>query len=284
MVQLFVKVDGMKTVAMEVSLEEKVQKILNTVSGSDRDVYVMCEGRILRNKLKSCGVRDGNTVQVMSRMRGGGKHKDKEEKKQVAQVDDGMCAMACEQMRQVMETFGTLADKSTGEDKRCAVEKVEEVTKAIVGLRKQARGEELQRVAELEEGLKKLEEEMLPWSVEEQEQRRQGEEEQRRQGEEKCGNERKNGGGNDGGDECDGGRGDERCRTDETSKKGKGKGNGGKGEHEGKGGVGRKGMQQVENLVMDEIQENHREDVRKFFKMMQEEEEDQEGQQGPSGA
>ena len=45
--------------------------------------------------------------------------------------------------------------------------------KAIVGLRKQARGEELQRVAELEEGLKKLEEEMLPWSVEEQEQRRQ---------------------------------------------------------------------------------------------------------------
>ena len=53
--------------------------------------------------------------------------------------------------------------------------------KAIIGLRKQARGEELQRVAELEEGLKKLEEEMLPWSVEEQEQRRQ--EEQRRQGE-----------------------------------------------------------------------------------------------------
>ena len=29
---------------------------------------------------------------------------------------------------------------------------------------------------------------------------------------------------------------DERCRADETSRKGKGKGNGGKGEHEGKGG------------------------------------------------
>ena len=91
------------------SPEDKVQKILNTVSGSDRDVYVMCEGRILRKseKLKSCGVRDGSTVQVMSR-----------EKKQVAQLDDGMCAMACEQMRQVMETLRTLADKSTGEDKR----------------------------------------------------------------------------------------------------------------------------------------------------------------------
>ena len=49
------------------------------------------------------------------------KHKDKkgkeEKKKQVAQLDDGMCAMACEQMRQVMETLRTLADNSTGEDK-----------------------------------------------------------------------------------------------------------------------------------------------------------------------
>ena len=36
MVQIFVKVDGMKTVAMEVSPEDKAQKILNTVSKSDR--------------------------------------------------------------------------------------------------------------------------------------------------------------------------------------------------------------------------------------------------------
>ena len=53
------------------------------------------------------------------------------------------------------------------------------------------------------------------------------------------------------------------------------------GEHEGKGGgVGRIGTQQVENLVMDEIQENHREDVRKLVEMMQKEEEDQDGQRG----
>ena len=83
MVQIFVKVDGLKTVKMEVSPKDKVQKILNTVSGSDRDVYMMCEGRILRksDKLKSCGVRDGSTVQVMSRMRGGGKHKGKRVKR-----------------------------------------------------------------------------------------------------------------------------------------------------------------------------------------------------------
>ena len=72
-VQIFVKVDGMKTVAMEVSPEDKVQKILNTVNGSDWDVYVTCGGRTLRedDKLKSCGVRDGSTVQVTSRMRSG---------------------------------------------------------------------------------------------------------------------------------------------------------------------------------------------------------------------
>ena len=232
MVQIFVKVDGMKTVAMEVSPEDKVQKILNTVSGSDRDVCATSGGRILRgsDKLKSCGVRDGSAVQVISRMRGGGKHKDKkgkEEKKHVAQLDDGMCAMACEQMRQVMETLRTLADNSTGEDKRCVVEKVEELRKAIIGLRKQARGEELQRVAELEESLKKLEEEMLLWRVEEQEQRRQ--EEQRRQGEQ-----------------------EEQRRQEEQEhaaiRKGKGKGNGGKGEHvRRKGKFGRKGAVKMVN-------------------------------------
>ena len=168
--------------------------------------------------------------------------------------------------------------------------------KAIVGLRKQARGEDLQRVAELEESLKRSEEEMLPWSVEEQEQRRQ--EEQRRQGEQEEQWRQ---------EEQEQRRQEEREHaamrnvatsvrmaakmttvtsatagardksTDETSRKGKGKGNGGKGEHEGKGGgVGRKGKQQVENLVMDEIQENHREDVRKLVEMMQKEEEEQE--------
>ena len=218
-VQIFVKVDGMKTVVMEVSPEDKVQKILNTVSGSERDVYVTSGGRILRgsDKLKSCEVRDGSTVEVTSRMRGGGKHKDKKgkeekKKKQVAQLDDGMCAMACEQMRQVMENLKTVADNSTGEDKRRVVENVEELRKAIIGLRKQARGEELQRVAELEESLKKLEEEMLLWSVEEQEQRRQEEQEHA------------------------------------AMRKGKGKGNGGKGEHASrKGKFGGKGAVKMVN-------------------------------------
>ena len=62
----------MNTVLREVSPEDKVQQIPNTVSGSDQDVYVTCEGRMLRteDQLKSCGVRDGSTIQVMGRMGG----------------------------------------------------------------------------------------------------------------------------------------------------------------------------------------------------------------------
>ena len=48
MIQFFVKIDGCRTTAMKVSPQDEVQKIQNTVSGSDRDVYVTCEGRILR--------------------------------------------------------------------------------------------------------------------------------------------------------------------------------------------------------------------------------------------
>ena len=67
---------------MEVSPKDKVQKILNTVSGSDGDVHATREGMILgkNDDMKSRGVRDGSTVQVTSRMRGGGKHKDKRSK------------------------------------------------------------------------------------------------------------------------------------------------------------------------------------------------------------
>ena len=84
-VQIFVKVDGGKTSAMEMEMSDKVKKI----PISDQDVYVTSGGRILRrsDKLESCEVRDGSTIQVMSRMRGGGKHKDKKskvEKKQAA--------------------------------------------------------------------------------------------------------------------------------------------------------------------------------------------------------
>ena len=100
-------------------------------------------------------------MQVTSRMRGGGKHKDKKskgEKKQVAQLDDGMCAMACEQMRWITESVSML--QSTDEEKRRFSEEVEKVRKAMAGVEKQVTGEDLQRLAEMEEGLKNCEEEV----------------------------------------------------------------------------------------------------------------------------
>ena len=54
----------------------------------------MCEGKVLRRgeELRRCGVSEGNVVQVVSRMRGGGRHKDKKskaEKKQAASRETG---------------------------------------------------------------------------------------------------------------------------------------------------------------------------------------------------
>ena len=90
MVLIFVKVDGGKTSAMEMKMSDKVNDIVKKTLISDQDVYVTNEGRVLRggDELRRCGVRDGCTVEVMRRLRGGGgKHKDRKnkvEKKQVA--------------------------------------------------------------------------------------------------------------------------------------------------------------------------------------------------------
>ena len=88
MVQIFVKVDAAKVTPMEVSLtDDKVEDVMRQLQ-KDEDVYVTMHGRVLRRneKLKSCGVTDGCTIQVTSRLRGGGKHKDKKSKEEKQQV------------------------------------------------------------------------------------------------------------------------------------------------------------------------------------------------------
>ena len=87
-VQIFVKMDGSRTVAMDVAQNDKVSDMMKRLPCGE-DVYVTSEGRVLRGgeELKSYGVRDGSTVEVARRLRGGGKHKDKNnkmEKKQAA--------------------------------------------------------------------------------------------------------------------------------------------------------------------------------------------------------
>ena len=90
-IQIFVKMDGSTVTPMEVSLTDKVgdivKKTVDSKNHHKSDVHVRCEGKVLRRseELKSCEVRDGCTVHVVSRLLGGGKHKDKKgkvEKKQ----------------------------------------------------------------------------------------------------------------------------------------------------------------------------------------------------------
>ena len=82
MIQIFVRVNGSKATPMEVSLtDDRVEDVMRRIQ-NEEDVYVTLHGRILKRgeKLRSCEVTDGCTIQVTSRMRGGGKHKDKKSK------------------------------------------------------------------------------------------------------------------------------------------------------------------------------------------------------------
>ena len=89
MVQIFVKVNGSKATPMEVNLtDDKVDDVMRRIPNGE-DMYVTMHSRVLKRseKLKSCQVTDGCTIQVTSRLRGGGKQKDKkvrDEKKQGA--------------------------------------------------------------------------------------------------------------------------------------------------------------------------------------------------------
>ena len=342
MVQIFVKVDVAEVTPMEVSLTNgKVQDVMRQIQ-KDEDVYGTMHGNVLsRNeKLKSCGVTDGCTIQVTSRMRGGGRHKDKKSKSEKKQTTN---PERPEQKRDGESRSDEGPEMMHMDEAMRRLEENEEYQKNIECVSEGSEGEVQQKVQNYLAHMQKV-----SWMNKEQFEHlesgvcrplKRGEKEMERskstggRTSKNRGN-RRNGGRNRGrngrarakhrtgakqarqasavgrqrtvGRDASGehgnepevtgrttevrtGRGsaglvrgrDERRRTDETSRKGKGKGNGGKGEHEGKGGrVGRKGTQQVENLVMDEIQENNREDVRKLVEMMQKEKEDQEGQRG----
>ena len=290
MVQIFVKVNGSKATPMDVNLtDDKVEDVIRRIQ-NDEDVYVTMHGRVLKRgeKLKSYEVTDGCTIQVTSRLRGGGKHKDKKSKADtkrnveesgkkdqlVGSMSDKCQEMTKDQKDALIQTI----ERNEGYRKLITtISEAENWEHEIQCFRKQ-----LQEQSGIEEERAKVMEWGMRWAVEarrrgrgaEQEQRRQEEERQRRHEEQGENTGRGSAGLVRGGDE--------RCQTDETSRKGKGKGNGGKGEHDGKaGGAGSKGRRQVENLVMDEGQENmraktseenHEEDMRKLLEMVEREE------------
>ena len=89
-VQIFVKVNESKAFPLEVSPDDRVNDVIRPIQ-SDEDAYVTMHGRMLRKsgKLKSCEVTDGCTIQVTSRLRGGGKHKEKKSKTEKKQTESG---------------------------------------------------------------------------------------------------------------------------------------------------------------------------------------------------
>ena len=281
MVQIFVRVNGSKATPMDVNLtDDKVEDVIRRIQ-NDEDVYVTMHGRVLKRgeKLKSYEVTDGCTIQVMSRLRGGGKHKDKRSKADTKQ--------SMEESRKKDQQVGSMSDKCqemTKDQKDALIQTIERnegYRKLITTISEAENWEheiqcfrkQLQEQSGIEEERAKVMEWGMRWAVEarrrgrgaEQEQRRQEEQRQRRHEEQGQNTGRGSAGLVRGGDE--------RCRTDETSRKGKGKGNGGKGEHDGKaGGVGSKGRQQVENMRATTSAENHEEDLRKLLEMVEREE------------
>ena len=278
MVQIFVKVNGSKATPMEVNLtDDKVEDVMRRIQ-KDEDVYVTMHGRVLKRseRLKSCEVTDGCTIQVMSRLRGGGKHKDKKsnaEKKQVmsqkAASNEGPAILESEK-----EAIIRMWEENEGN--RTFVQGISEGSDVEMEQTLQiywAAGREARR---WDQGQANIMECGLRWAVEARRKaRRQHEEEQRRQGEQgqHLGQEESKQEKQVNLDDEEQARakntyepqvmgrltevrtgrgsaglvrgGDERRWADETNRKGKGKGNGGKGEHEGKGGgFGHKGKQQ----------------------------------------
>ena len=93
-IQIFVKVNESRTFPPDVSPDDKVNDVIKHIQ-SEEDVYVTMHGRALKRneKLKIWEITDGCTIQVTSRMRGGGRHKDKRSK---AETRRGMDASVTE--------------------------------------------------------------------------------------------------------------------------------------------------------------------------------------------
>ena len=301
-VQIFVKMNGSTATPMEVNLtNDKVEDVLRQVQ-NDEDVNVTMQGKALRmsDELKSCGVTDGCTIQVTSRLRGGGEHKDmkgqKERKRAVKpkgpeqeseeepKSDEGRALIQMDEVLRRMEEneefqkiIDWMSEGSEGEVQQkvqnyMAETRMSWMNKEIFehlegGVWRAVEARRKEKGGKNKKHRRQEEQEQIPGQEQGKEVRFGEEEEQLEETRAESTDE----------PEVTGrlvevrtGRvsaglvrgGDERHWADESSRKGKGKGNGGKGEHGSKGGAGSKGTQQVENLAMDEDQEGDEEDER----------------------
>ena len=172
---------------------DKVEDVMRQIQ-KDEDVYVTMHGKVLRRdeKLKSCEVTDGCTIQVTSRLRGGGKHKDKRSK---ADTKQGMDKSG--QKDQQVESLIDKCQEATQAQKDVMIQLFEEndAYRKMITMIPEAEDEEheIQRFGKqlqsgVDEERAKLMKLGMRWAVEarkrgrgaEQEQRRQEEQRQRR--------------------------------------------------------------------------------------------------------
>ena len=275
MVQIFVKVNGSKATPMEANLsDDKVEDVMRQIQ-KDEDAHVTMHGRPQKRsqKLKSCEVADGCTIQVTSRLRGGRKHKDKKSKaekrpaasakqpepQQMEKVLEEMVTCIVEgsdvEGEQRLQSFLATIQKLTGWDK-VLLDIMECGIRQAVEEKRRENIEERDQVAEQEQNkMVRFAEEKQPEETQEQSTDKQdvmsGLEELRTVRGSRRG-------------------GDERCQANDTSGKGKREGNGGKGEHGNKGSVGSKATQEAQQNTRtmkgadedEEEEKEHEEDER----------------------
>ena len=285
-VQIFVKVNESKAFPLDVSPDDRVNDVIRQIQ-SDEDAYVTMHGRMLRKseKLKSCEVTDGCTTQVTSRLRGGGRHKNKRSMTETKRNVD--------ESRRKDQQVGSMSDKCqemTKDQKDALIQTIErdEGYRRLITTISEAEdweykircfGKQLQEKSEIGQERAKVMEWGMRCAVEARKRRRDeeqgqsmGQEQDKKDKQLHFGEEEPFGGAESTDEpkvmsrleEVRTGRGsacliqgkDEKCPTNETCRKGKGKGNGGKGEHGCKGGTGNKGTLHVENSVTDQDQEN----------------------------
>ena len=88
--QIFVKVPSSAVMILDAThsrtVEDQVQDVSSKLKHETGDTYLTFEGTELRGRdeLKGCGSRDGCTVQITSKLRGGGVHKSKKPSKVAA--------------------------------------------------------------------------------------------------------------------------------------------------------------------------------------------------------
>ena len=197
MIQIFVKVNGSKTVPTEVNLtDDKVEDMLKRIQ-KDEDVYVTMHGRVLKRseRLKNCEVTDGCTIQVTDRLRGGGRHKDKRNRAETRQGTDAN-GQKDQQVELSFDKYQEMTQAMTQAQKDIAIQPLEtsEIYQRMITTISEAEDEEhkiqrfgkqLQEILRLdEEGAKKMEW-RIRWAVEARKRRKYAEQGQRRQEEQR---------------------------------------------------------------------------------------------------